>query len=69
MKKLTSFAVVSQDPEQQQQHVILGPGLRREGEKVMVTRPGVLRTKAPAVFWVGKLPNSVGGTVLRRWSS
>lgn len=42
----------SKDPEQQQQHVILGPGLRREGEKVMVTRPGVLRTKAPAVFWV-----------------
>ncbi len=42
----------------QEQHVILGPGLRREGEKVVVTKPGVLRTKTPAVFWVGKFASA-----------
>lgn len=41
----------TQEPDHKQ-HVILGPGLRREGEKVVVTKPGVLRTKTPAVFWV-----------------
>ena len=32
--------------------VIIGPGLRREGERILVIKPGILRFKEPGVFWV-----------------
>lgn len=32
--------------------VILGPGLRREGERILVIKPGVLRFKDPGVYWI-----------------
>ena len=38
--------------EKDQSSVILGPGLRREGEDVTVVKAGVLRRKEPGVYWV-----------------
>ncbi|XP_053610218.1 exosome complex component RRP40 [Plodia interpunctella] len=32
--------------------VILGPGLRKEIDKIYITKPGVLRKRAPNTFWV-----------------
>lgn len=32
--------------------VILGPGLRREGDAVLVCKAGVLRKREPAVYYV-----------------
>jgi len=31
---------------------ILGPGLRHEGEEILVSKPGVLRHKEPNIYWV-----------------
>jgi len=43
---------VRQLTDKDQQQVILGPGLRREGESVMVIKPGLLRRRDPGVYWV-----------------
>ncbi len=31
---------------------ILGPGIRRDSENVVVTKPGVLKFKEPNFYWV-----------------
>lgn len=36
----------------EKERVILGPGLRRDGELVYATKAGVLRKRKPAVFYV-----------------
>ncbi|XP_023329231.1 exosome complex component RRP40 [Eurytemora carolleeae] len=38
--------------EKDTNQVILGPGLRREGEKVLVIKPGLLKRKDPGVYWI-----------------
>jgi len=40
------------DNQGQEQQVLLGPGLHREGERIFVTKPGILRKKDPGVFWI-----------------
>jgi len=40
------------DKKDDTKKVILGPGLRREGEKVTVIKSGIIRWKEPAVYWV-----------------
>ena len=32
--------------------IILGPGLRLDSERILVTKPGVLRKKEPNVYWI-----------------
>ena len=33
--------------------IVIGPGLRKYGKQILVTKPGVLRTKAsPATYWI-----------------
>lgn len=34
------------------QKIIIGPGLRRDGQKIYVTKCGILRQREPCVFWV-----------------
>ncbi len=33
--------------------IVLGPGLRKYGKEILVTKPGILRTKAsPTTYWI-----------------
>ena len=33
--------------------IVIGPGIRKYGKQILVTKPGVLRTKAsPATYWI-----------------
>lgn len=34
------------------QKVIVGPGLRRQADSVVVSKPGILRFREPNVYWV-----------------
>lgn len=45
---------IADDVEQasQSKKVILGPGLRRQGEKVIACKAGILKSKAPNTFWI-----------------
>jgi len=40
--------------------VILGPGLRQNGEEITVTKPGILRFKEHNVYWVDSYQKRVG---------
>lgn len=40
------------DQHNDAKQVIIGPGLRREGERILVIKPGILRFKDPGVFWI-----------------
>ena len=44
--------ITEKDTNQVYLKVILGPGLRREGEKVLVIKPGLLKRKDPGVYWI-----------------
>lgn len=46
--------------EKSQQKVAIGPGLRQDQNKVIVTKPGVLRFKAPNTYWVDTTQKRVG---------
>lgn len=44
---------LSQTDEASQAKIILGPGLRKYGKQILVTKPGVLRTKTnPSTYWI-----------------
>jgi hypothetical protein len=37
---------------EQRKKIVLGPGLRQQAEAIVVTKPGILRSREPAVLWV-----------------
>jgi exosome complex component RRP40 len=37
---------------EQRTKIVLGPGLRQQAEAIVVTKPGVLRSREPAMLWV-----------------
>lgn len=45
-------ALVRKERKSEKEIVILGPGLRREGDAVLVCKAGVLRKREPAVYYV-----------------
>jgi len=56
MFELNSVVIPGDDIRQiinsNEKQVILGPGIRREGEKILVIKPGILRRKDPGVYWI-----------------
>lgn len=38
--------------EDSKKKIVLGPGLRQQAGSVVVTKPGVLRRRDPAVLWI-----------------
>jgi len=45
-------AIAKKGGRSEKEIVILGPGLRREGDTVFVCKAGVLRKREPAVYYV-----------------
>ena len=44
---------LSKTDETSNTKIVLGPGLRKYGKQILVTKPGVLRTKTlPATYWI-----------------
>ena len=52
LRRLPRFKYISYSASKMFVKVIIGPGLRREGERILVIKPGILRFKEPGVFWV-----------------
>jgi len=56
MFELNSVVIPGDDIRQiinsNEKQVILGPGIRREGEKILIIKPGILRRKDPGVYWI-----------------
>lgn len=50
--KLSIVVPVKKERGNEKEVVILGPGLRREGDTVLVCKAGVLRKREPAVYYV-----------------
>eukprot|EP00058_Branchiostoma_floridae_P017148 XP_002602636.1 hypothetical protein BRAFLDRAFT_123025 [Branchiostoma floridae] len=46
--------------------VALGPGLRQEGEEVLVTKGGILRHKEPNLYWIDCHQRRVGDLVFAK---
>lgn len=39
--------------DESSEKIILGPGLRKYGKEILVTKPGILRTKStPTTYWI-----------------
>jgi len=49
---LSNIAPGKKEKRNEKEIVILGPGLRREGDAVLVCKAGVLRKREPAVYYV-----------------
>ncbi|KAL0125127.1 hypothetical protein PUN28_004339 [Cardiocondyla obscurior] len=49
---LGNVASLKKEGKNEKEVVILGPGLRREGEAVLVCKAGILRKREPAVYYV-----------------
>ncbi|XP_011883324.1 PREDICTED: exosome complex component RRP40 [Vollenhovia emeryi] len=49
---LKSVTPVKKERKNEKETVILGPGLRREGDAVLVCKAGILRKREPAVYYV-----------------
>ncbi|XP_071559578.1 exosome complex component RRP40 [Temnothorax nylanderi] len=49
---LKNITPVKKEGRNEKEFVILGPGLRREGDAVLVCKAGVLRKRDPAVYYV-----------------
>ncbi|XP_071644697.1 exosome complex component RRP40 [Temnothorax longispinosus] len=49
---LNNIMPVKKEGRSEKEFVILGPGLRREGDAVLVCKAGVLRKRDPAVYYV-----------------
>lgn len=44
---------LTKEEEDSEAKIILGPGLRKYGKQIFVTKPGVLRTKpSPTTYWI-----------------
>jgi len=44
--------------------IVIGPGLRQNLDSVIATKPGVLRFREPAVYWIDCHQKRVRGPVL-----
>ncbi|XP_024869398.1 exosome complex component RRP40-like [Temnothorax curvispinosus] len=49
---LNNITPLKKEGRSEKEFVILGPGLRREGDSVLVCKAGVLRKRDPAVYYV-----------------
>ncbi|KPP60616.1 exosome complex component RRP40-like [Scleropages formosus] len=56
------FSFASLAPDSRVEKLICGPGLRRNGDEVLVCKSGVLRHKPPNLFWVDSQQRRVGDT-------
>ena len=48
--------------------IILGPGLQQKSEEINVTKPGILRHKAPNIYWIDCHQKRVNFSVIVIWS-
>lgn len=60
---LKDVAPVKREGKNERGIVILGPGLRREGDAVLVCKAGVLRKHEPAVYYVDSYQKRYGMSV------
>lgn len=49
---LKDIKSIKKEGKNERENVILGPGLRREGDKVYVCKAGILKRRDPAVYYV-----------------
>jgi len=49
---LSNIVPGKKEKRNEKEIVILGPGLRREGDTVLVCKAGILRKREPAVYYV-----------------
>lgn len=49
---LKDIKSIKKEGKNERENVILGPGLRREGDKVYVCKAGILKKREPAVYYV-----------------
>jgi len=49
---LTNITSFKKENKNEKEIVILGPGLRREDDAVLICKAGVLRKREPAVYYV-----------------
>jgi hypothetical protein len=45
--------------------IVLGPGVRQLSDSIVVTKPGLLRFREPAVYWVDSHQKRVGGVAIK----
>lgn len=46
------FVSIKKEGKEDRDAVILGPGLRREGDTVFICKAGILKKREPAVYYV-----------------
>ena len=49
---LTNITSLKKENKNEKEIVILGPGVRREDDAVLICKAGVLRKREPAVYYV-----------------
>lgn len=47
-----SLKEIKKEGKNERENVILGPGLRREGDKIYICKAGILKRRDPAVYYV-----------------
>lgn len=60
LKDITS---TKKEGKNERENVILGPGLRREGDKVYVCKAGILKRRDPAVYYVDSYQKRYGSII------
>lgn len=49
---ISNIMAIKKEGKDEKETVILGPGLRREGDVVYICKAGVLRKREPVVYYV-----------------
>lgn len=49
---LKDIGLLKKEGKHEKENMILGPGLRREGDKVYICKAGILKKREPAVYYV-----------------
>lgn len=57
---LKDIKSMKKEGRNERENVILGPGLRREGDRVYVCKAGILKKRDPAVYYVDSYQKRYG---------
>jgi len=60
---LKDIKSTKKEGKNERENVILGPGLRREGDKVYVCKAGILKRRDPAVYYVDSYQKRYGSII------